>query len=371
MKKIISWVFGIIFILFGLGVMSSGSLLGGGIVLISGLAIIPPVKKKLKLSIFASILFLFVGLWVSFNKIQESITNEYNKNKNDIILSIENKIEKKEYDSAIFESEKYLITKDKDVENLNLKANNLKKEREKIQEEKIAREELIKKKNEKEKRLLSLLKRTDDDDFISISDYYNQLTFLVPENEEYKEKKEEFDKKLDALKKKKLEEKEATLLVSLEKDTIKEEKIKNINNDHWYLSGKSVAKIDAKNFIPKNSYHGLSIDCWETSGKMRVWVKDFVVANKENIYYETDNNKGIFRANKRYIAAPHPTRDKEITKKLIKALLSGSYINFRSKGVYNGEDIDAIESKDIKITYSLKGSNSIIRSLKCTERYLR
>lgn len=300
MKKIIWWVLGIIFVLFGFRAIGAGFILGGSLVLISGIAIIPPIKERFKLPVFVSVLVLFSGLWFSVSKMQEDITNEYEKNKNKIILSIKDKIEKKDYNSAISESEKYLITKDKDVEDLNLKAINLKKEIERLEEENIE-----------------------------------------------KQKNTENSEKL-------------------------ERKIRDsVNNEHWYLNGKSVAKIDAENFTPKNISHGLVVDCWETSGKMRVWIKDFVVANKEIIYYETDSYKGLFRANKRYIAAPDPTKDRKETKKLIKALINSSYINFKSKGVYNGEDIDSVESKGIKITYSLNGSNSIIKSLKCTERYLK
>ena len=213
MKKIISWIFGVFLVLFGFGAMGAGALLGGGIVLISGLGIIPPIKEKFKLPVLASVLFFFVGMGVSASKINGNITNEYNKNKNEIILSIKDKIEKKDYKSAISESEKYLLAQDKELESLNIKAKNLKEEEEKKKEEKIEKEELIKKTKKTELTLLSLLKRADDNDFISISDYYNQLTSLVPENEEYKSKAKEFDEKSKLLRKKKLKEKEAKLLV--------------------------------------------------------------------------------------------------------------------------------------------------------------
>lgn len=149
------------------------------------------------------------------------------------------------------------------------------------------------------------------------------------------------------------------------------------STDAWYMNGKYQAKVDALEILVENTGGiidgGLVVDCFRSTSTMRVWVRDFTVVNDEVVNYETNKVSGSFRANKRFIAAPHPKRDKTGTMRLLKALRGGSTIRFSSKGSYTGEKVgDEIGNSSVSVVYSLKGSSKAIGSLPltCLHNYL-
>lgn len=158
------------------------------------------------------------------------------------------------------------------------------------------------------------------------------------------------------------------LLVSLAEAT---------STNAWYMNGNLQAKVDALNRSVETANSllsgGLVVDCWRSTGTLRVWVKNIIVANDEVVEYETDNKiRGSFRAYKRFIAAPHPKRDKIGTMQLLRALRDGNNIRFTSKGSYTGEKGgDEIGNSSVSVVYSLNGSSKAIDSLplSCLRNY--
>jgi len=140
------------------------------------------------------------------------------------------------------------------------------------------------------------------------------------------------------------------------------------STDVWYMNGRFQARIDALQISVENTNGivsgGLVVDCWRNSGTMRVWVRDIVVANNQVVEYTTNKIRGSFRANKRFVAGPHPKLDRMGTLKLLRALRRGDSIKFTSKGSYTGEkQRDGIENSPVSVVYSLKGASKAIERL--------
>lgn len=200
----LNWIFGLSFLLIGLVSIIDSFLAGISLVAIS-FFLLPPARnfihsktnkelspKSKAISIF--ILFIAFSIFVSQSqsqkaqelaakkaqeqaeqilKIQQENIAYFNDNREKIIDSIKQELSKKKYDSVISLSNKYLITDDTELNELNLLAKN-----------KIA----ALKKDVETKRLLDLVKTLPSSELVKNNDIYKQLLTLHPDNKKYKDK---------------------------------------------------------------------------------------------------------------------------------------------------------------------------------------
>jgi hypothetical protein len=212
---ILNWVFGVLFLLMGLLSIIESPL--GRVCLIAMAALLlPPVRKfiysKTKkelptkaraISIF--ILFIAFGVFIGQSQdrkaqelaakqaqeqaekteqLRQEIIDYFNTNRQEIISSIQESLANKDYKAVISQSNKYLVSGDKDIKQINAEAT---KELEAIViAEKEAREKA--EKEEKTIEILAKLKSIKDTEYKENKEHYEQLSLLHPNNEEYKEK---------------------------------------------------------------------------------------------------------------------------------------------------------------------------------------
>lgn len=114
-------------------------------------------------------------------QLRQKATNYFNANREQIFFSINKSISEKDYQSAISQSEKYLVAGDKMLEQLNAKAKN-----------ELASIE----RNQKKENLLAELKNVAEDEYERNRDLYSKLSNLDPQNEIYKDKRKFFAEKI-------------------------------------------------------------------------------------------------------------------------------------------------------------------------------
>ncbi len=130
---------------------------------------------------------------------QETI-NDLNANREQIITSIQKALTEKDYDAAIEESSKYLISGDKELEQINDQAK-------KAQAEKLLTEKIDS--------LLALLKEAPPEDYEKHRSLYKQLLELEPYNVLYISKVEYYAEKIEEKKKAQAEKQLAEKIDSL------------------------------------------------------------------------------------------------------------------------------------------------------------
>lgn len=219
MKKILpiilSWVGGIIFLIYGVGFIIKGfPILSGILLIISSLFVLPitrnvifkQIQKQPSLvqrTVIVSSLVILSFFWILFNidqqvnekKEQERIAQELSeKNKQDaqkeifskekqdflrdkqnILHQLNNYYNQKNYKDGLLLASKYTKFQDVDVNNIFKK----------MQGEMRTQE------------LLSLIKTTNESNYVSLSGAYAELVKLNPQNKEYKEKVSYYESKLN------------------------------------------------------------------------------------------------------------------------------------------------------------------------------
>lgn len=194
--SIFNWVMGILFLIGGLGGLFEAPL--AGICLITaGALLLPPARKMVfsktnkrvpALIRFISVFILF-GLFGFFtnksedsNKSKELAAEErenqeaislFNNDRNEVIDSIRNLISCGNYEEAITETDRLLVTEDSEIEELNKQAITNKEELENAR----TTEEL-----------LAEVENTIEFDYRKYKELYTQLSEIHPNNDDYKEK---------------------------------------------------------------------------------------------------------------------------------------------------------------------------------------
>ena len=205
--------------------MLATSLLVGVFIISMALFLLPPVRdfvyaktnKAISIevrSLFISI--LFIAAVMSVNDINDKEAEEkkyvmqlsdkaeetirfFSVNRKRIISEVTSAISQKEYDSAILQSRKYLISDDEEIKNLYSEAmQSFEKENIRARAESEA-EKVAKKTTE----LLAQLKTIPTKEFDKNRTLYQQLLEMDPENSFYKTKVSFYSKKLEALNSKK------------------------------------------------------------------------------------------------------------------------------------------------------------------------
>jgi hypothetical protein len=201
---VLSWVFGVLFLLTGLVFLIDSFLAGLSLISIS-LFLLPPVRSFIHLktnktlspkhrtvTIFA--LFIAYSVFLSQSqtqkskdlavqeaqqqadkiaKIQQENITYFNNNRNEIITKIKEELSNQNYEAVISSSSKYLISGDEELKNLNSQAN-------------TKRAKIIKDKTTKD--LLAKVKKVPSSKLSENNDIYKQLLALHPENNTYKNK---------------------------------------------------------------------------------------------------------------------------------------------------------------------------------------
>jgi hypothetical protein len=137
--KVFNWVFGGLFMLIG-GLLLNESSLGGAFIITLAATLLPPVRRFIysktnkELPRALSIVILFTAFFVLSGQIADkeeekllaqqvqNKVDHFNDNRETIILSIKTAFEKNNYQSVVSQSNEYLIAKDNELDELNLKA---------------------------------------------------------------------------------------------------------------------------------------------------------------------------------------------------------------------------------------------------------
>lgn len=226
---ILNWLFGVLFLLTGL-LSFVDSLLVGLCFITMSFLLLPPVRnfvysktqKELPVKVRAiTIVFLFVASSVFIGQVQEKKEQElaaqqareqlekeaklqqenleyYNKHRNEILAQAKNAISKKDYQLAISQLSKYLISGDDELLLLNSKAKNALVEKEKVKQTED---------------LLSKLKAIPVSEFEQNKNLYQQLVDIHPNNDKYKDKLAHYSAKIE-------EEKQAQIVAKERKQII-------------------------------------------------------------------------------------------------------------------------------------------------------
>ncbi len=206
---ILNWFFGITFFLFSLATMVLYSFLSGLCYLSISLLLLPPVREfiysqtKLSIGFKMRVLVIFVLSMSSVYfqgkamtekrealareqakervaKINKMHTQYFNEHRDSVIKSIEQALKQQEYELAVSESSKYLITNDKVVRQLNTTARNALAEKQRKEEEK--------RKQQEAQKILAELKTIPVSDYLENRDLYKKLVDYYPDNKKYREK---------------------------------------------------------------------------------------------------------------------------------------------------------------------------------------
>jgi len=216
----LNWVFGVLFLLGGVLSFVESPLAGFCLVAAAAL-LLPPVRSFIysktndSLSVRARAIYIF-ALFVAFGffwgqaldeKVQELAAQQarenaekaaqlrqenidyFNANREQIISSVKKALSEKDYQSVISQSNKYLVSGDKELEQINAQAKN---ELAAIQ------------KTEKTEKLLTELKGVPTNEYEKNRNLYQQLLNLHPENELYKAKVASYDGKIEEEKQKQI-----------------------------------------------------------------------------------------------------------------------------------------------------------------------
>jgi len=262
----LNWVFGVLFLLTGLLSIVESPL--GGICLIAIAALLlPPVRsfvysktnkeipvKARAISVF--ILFIAFGVFIGQSqdrKAQELAAKQaqeqaektaqlrqeqidyFNANRQEIISSIKDALTAKDYKAVLSQSNKYLASGDKELQQLNSEA---KKELEAIQ------------KAEKTKKLLAELKGIPTKEYEKNRNLYQQLASLHPDNENYKSKLEFYAAKVE-------EEKEKARIAAERKKKIEHQ------FSAWDGSHRGLERIIKKTMNDPDSYDHVKTVYWD------------------------------------------------------------------------------------------------------------
>jgi len=214
----LNWVFGVIFLLMGVPLLFA-SLLGGVCLISISTFLLPPIRrfvysktnKALPVAaraVLILILFVASSVFIGYSQDrdkQELATRQarekteklaqtrqkqidyFNANHEQIITSVKAALSAKEYKSVLSQSNKYLVTGNKKIGQMNDQA---KKELEAIQ------------KTEKTEQLLVRLRKTPTKKYEKNRQLYQQLAELHPENSRYKSKLKFYKIKISKEKKK-------------------------------------------------------------------------------------------------------------------------------------------------------------------------
>jgi uncharacterized protein (UPF0297 family) len=200
----LNWIFGVLFFLAGLGSVSESALAALCLICIS-LLLLPPVrnftysktKKKLPAKARAITIFvLFIAFGIFTDQSEDRKARElaeqraqaqaekaaierqknidyFSANRAEILGTVKQAIESKDYQSAISQSERYLVSGDQELADFN----------------KLAKSQLLEiQKAEKTKELLAYLQSLPSSEYGGKRRLYQQLVTLHPENEEYRSK---------------------------------------------------------------------------------------------------------------------------------------------------------------------------------------
>lgn len=203
---VLNWVFGVLFLLIGLFFLLEYPLTGLCLIAAATL-LLPPVrnfaysKTNMVFSVWVRAISLFILLLASLvflgqseekreQKIAEQKAAEirkenidyFNTNRKQIISSVKEALSEKDYQSVISQSDKYLVTGDKELEQMNVQAKNT-----------LAAIQ----KAEKTERLLAELKGVPIAEYEKSRSLYQQLLNLHPSNEVYKSKVEFYALKIE------------------------------------------------------------------------------------------------------------------------------------------------------------------------------
>ena len=216
----INWLLGILFLFIGISLLATT--VPGGILFIGvSLLVLPIVRdflfSKTNISIptpvrvIVSVVMFFVGA----SYISDSNLQEFNENKDQIITEIQSKFEEEKYEEALSLTEKYEFTNNPEIISLNKQASDsVEKQRKEIERKRKEEEERLAKKKQEDS-LLKEVEKTDSNDSITMFDIYKKLVDLDPDNAEYKNTLEEYDKKSKEARKKLLTEKTNAILERL------------------------------------------------------------------------------------------------------------------------------------------------------------
>ena len=285
----LNWGFGVLFLLVGM-VSLLDNPFGGLCLLAISMLLLPPVrnfiysKTNKKFPVKARVISIFV-LFIAFGiflgqsqerkaqeqaaleakqkaekiaRIRQENINYFNANRDKIITSLKSALSSKDYQSVLSQSNKYLVTGDKELEQINTQA---KKELAAIQ------------KAEKTKKLLAELKSVPTKEYEKNKNLYQQLTNLHPENKQYNEKlkfytakvSEEKEKaRLAAERKKKIERQFSAWdgshrnLERLVKQTMNDpDSYDHVKTVYWDMGNHLVAKTT---FRGKNAFGGVVVN---------------------------------------------------------------------------------------------------------------
>jgi len=281
---VVNWVFGVLFLLTGLLSIVESSFGGICLIVISAL-LLPPVRsfvysktnKELPIKVRAiSILILFIasGIFIGQSQdrkvqklavkqaqeqaekaaqIRQEKIDYFNANRSEIILSLKKSLSTKDYKAVVSQSNKYLVSGDKELEQINSKA---KKELAAIQ------------KAEKTKKLLAELKGIPATEYEKNKKLYQQLVNLYPDNEKYKSKVKFYSTKIEEQK---------------EKARIAAERKKKIEHQFsaWDGSHRNLERLIKKTMNDPDSYDHVETVYWDM-GKYLI-VKSHLQINQSKV----------------------------------------------------------------------------------------
>lgn len=203
MKKVylaLNWIFGGIFLLMGLVLLASSPLAGLCLMGIA-LLLLPSVRNlvysktnkaiPIKVRVVTMIALLIACSVFAMEDSKKQDIVHFKANREQIISSVKAALAAKEYQSVILQSSKYLLTRDKELEQLNVQA---KRDLAAIQ------------KGQKTEELLSKLKSVPTKEYEKNMNLYQQLVNLNPGNETYQKKVSFYEEKIEEVEEKELEE---------------------------------------------------------------------------------------------------------------------------------------------------------------------
>lgn len=269
----LNWGFGVLFLLAGVVSLIDNPLGGLCLLTISAL-LLPPVRnfihsktnkefpvKARAISIF--VLFIAFGIFAGQSQerkaqeqaaqeakqkaekvaqIRQDNINYFNANREKIISSVKAALSAKDYQAVLSQSSKYLVSGDKELEQINSQAKN---------------ELAVIQKAEKTKKLLAKLKSVPAKEHEKNRSLYQQLVSLHPENKQYKEKLEFYTAKVS-------EEKEKARLAAERKKKVESQ------FSAWDGSHRGLERIIKKTMNDPDSYDHVETVYWDRGSHLVV-----------------------------------------------------------------------------------------------------
>lgn len=262
--KILAWYFGVSVLLTGLLILIQ-SLFGGIFFILASFLIIPPIKefvakktnknltvKFRTISVF--ILFIASGYIIQSQneevkelaeKQKQEKIDLFEKDKPNIVATINTAIQEEDYQVAFDKSNQYLFASDVDINRLRAKA---KKEIDKL------------KRKQDIENILFELKSIPEKEYIKNKGLYERLLILVPDNNQYKEKLEFYSSKIEEAKQEQI------------KAEARKERIES-QFSPWDGSHRGLEKIIKKAMNDPSSYEHDETSYWDRGDHLVVLTK--------------------------------------------------------------------------------------------------